>query len=1551
MSDGPYLYYKELNPGTAVIDSVFFQSYNSCTLQIEDYICTLFPAAVNIYKVHEADVMSKKVHSLELLKYWQVFGKLRQVKRLSRQNEDKSDLLILVLDSGKIIAAEYDVISNDLREYPLFNLEENAMGLGADVTISYDGRSIHAGPGSEPILKVDDTNKVVAAVINGEYLFFAMINENRETELSASHSFANLGDASSSSFQRHFTTEKMLQHIQQHLGFVGPILDIAFVGGYHNPTVAVLHQQHYLPVGHAKRVLHTCVVSVFTIDLRNQIMALLWSKANLPHDCLQLLQVGSEAMATWVTCISQNAIILLNECSIHAFAMNSFASITVNPKMRMHGWSDSKVGLELDASYWVDYGEDSKRESSIIGFLRDGTVVLVRFLFVLYNIPDSLRFDCLIIGESSPASTISILPSSHLLFVGSRVGKSVLYEIGYRKNETSAYHDQLDDARKWLLRYSDGEKRRLHQIDNNVERGNIEGGQVKLETDERMKHILSDYSDDDDNVLEDFALAEEITSEEKELYGLTAIESDPSYYLPRAHDWIISLTVRDSLFNFGPILHGGFTKTEDSFSHLRNISWDRSNTTVNLKTNQTAASYITDRDCKDAMIISSGLNNDGHLHRVIQGVGFSKVGNRNFLGATRLFTQPLSENYSLVMISYENKTRILNCIIDLPYQHITLQNLPEIKFQEFGDESGLIVTSPTVFLGKINLNSQSSFRERGNDEGDIIAQVIPLGVRITQLTSSNIFGAENSPLQDMLLLEEIEIGGLGGKIGESILSADCCPGYLTLLTNFHRLFILKFNPDERLLELLLIKQVESISLSSPSLNWIRSEIVSVSLFFGVLNFDMGSHQTTAEKNDLESQLTPVEREEAFLYGMLVKDMNNNSISSPGKDKLKTMKKEEEKKDNNENAANIAPEAFAVIYEEEGFLTIVRLSDLTCVIRTNLFTLQETNVGNEVDGKHYDQRSDIPEKLQYRYVVESRLVELRYTVNETTALSCRKLCLFLLFHTGELVVYHAFQRNNQVFGWCKAMTQIIYNKRFSYGKLLRGQSDGVLFMRNNSAESTNTTQGHEFVSNYLETEDYLHHINQTLHKITAFNYSGQDAILISGNDPKIYFIEKGCSVMMPMGLPETPYVNYGQYLVLPLPSIIEYRKPHLNPTSPRCHSLIATLWYEFEDIDVFKNPGNIKHRAQRQSTFGLYRLLPNQRFSIYDKLSFQSLEVNQTVHKIFEIAKLTDHMTEQALLDKKTYLLYSSKDVYREYQPDVHSTLQENTEDVMYERYFPILESFSNPDPSIAPHPLVPHKEFRISLLQSGRIVDSFLLGENELVIDVTPLYLTVEKPGAQGGVGGATKLFERRVFILVSVLNKDARGEDSQGNGKLLLLGFDYAMFEEDVEQESPNVDELENRLLNDNIIPDISFEVDAKSAMDLVEEDRNLNGHKNGKKNSSSTNKTQSDFLGAIQPKLKLLWTGPGPASVVYQMPSFPSNVSNNMNNNYNSNPSAWNTSTDSMNTTQMFSNYVIATVGTTLYIYKLNSNTMELDQITFYFSQVRLDFINLFSALLIHY
>jgi cleavage and polyadenylation specificity factor subunit 1 len=178
----------------------------------------------------------------------------------------------------------------------------------------------------------------------------------------------------------------------------------------------------------------------------------------------------------------------------------------------------------------------------------------------------------------------------------------------------------------------------------------------------------------------------------------------------------------------------------------------------------------------------------------------------------------------------------------------------------------------------------------------------------------------------------------------------------------------------------------------------------------------------------------------------------------------------------------------------------------------------------------------------------------------------------------------------------------------------------------------------------------------------------------------------------------------------------------------------------------------------------------------------------------------------------------------------------------------------------------------------------------------------------------------KRVFVAASTAVLDKHGEDTQGEGRLMFFSLDYKLFDDgrDVNAEGNMADSAEPVAVGDD-----GEAMNLESATDngAAESKNGGSGLTSSSKGATHTNGTasaptavngdskagsgldsaaQEGFLKSIQPKLKLQWQGPGPASVVKQ-----------------------------------FGEKILSTIGAHVYIYKLNPETLELDQLSFYFAQ----------------
>ena len=428
-------------------------------------------------------------------------------------------------------------------------------------------------------------------------------------------------------------------------------------------------------------------------------------------------------------------------------------------------------------------------------------------------------------------------------------------------------------------------------------------------------------------------------------------------------------------------------------------------------------------------------------------------------------------------------------------------------------------------------------------------------------------------------------------------------------------------------------------------------------------------------------------------------------------------------------------------------------------------------------------------------------------------------------------------------------------------------------------------------------------------------AGRSGILVSGNDALLITPVHGLPAVVALGLPEVPFINYGQH------SLAALQVGGVNA--------VAALWFEWEDLESLKSTLTASStastggaaaaaalaaaalaRANRAATLGIYQQLGGLELFPGGAVSIKRIPVGKTVHRFAEILNRTDDRTQQALLEKKTFVLSCSEEVKRPFLPSVltEEELQEDGE--LYERYFPNMDSFCQPDYSVGKAPAVSERAHTLALLQGSAVVDTYTLPPNECVVDVEVLYLTLEKVvQIPGLMMGAVRTTERRVFVAACTTIVEKRGEDTQGNGRLLLFSLDYALFEDDTTAAATAAAEEDGG--GSGIVKTEAGDDEEKNGMDVATDVTLATKSTAVAATTATTTITslsaaaaaQAKFLGAIKPKLRLAWSGPGPASVVRQLGEF-----------------------------------VLSTVASTVYVYKYNPDSNELEQVSFFFAQVRI-------------
>ena len=252
-------------------------------------------------------------------------------------------------------------------------------------------------------------------------------------------------------------------------------------------------------------------------------------------------------------------------------------------------------------------------------------------------------------------------------------------------------------------------------------------------------------------------------------------------------------------------------------------------------------------------------------------------------------------------------------------------------------------------------------------------------------------------------------------------------------------------------------------------------------------------------------------------------------------------------------------------------------------------------------------------------------------------------------------------------------------------------------------------------------------------------------------------------------------------------------------------------------------------------------------------------------------------TPQAKNPAQTVVLACREEVSKPFVHVQKTEAELEAEMALVDRFMPKLQTFAEPDLSIGPGPLLVDRQYSLVLTQGGEAVGVYTLPEREKITGMEAVCLVVERATPQVGVI-KSRPAKRRVFVMVSTVVDQDHGEDTQGEGRLLMFAIDYAYFQDEGKAGAGEGEGASGSSSSSGSMPPPPT------------------GHN---RSSAEQNAGQSAFFSQIQPKLKLHWTGPGPVSVVKQL-----------------------------------GEYIVTTVGCSLYVYKLVLDSLELEQVAFYYA-----------------
>ena len=1364
----PYLCYKELIPCNIVECSCFF------TIDEHQYLIVGRSTLLSIYEVITNDSTSY----LKLLSHLNIFGKAQDINTYTITYKSVSyERIIITFDTGKIIVANYNPYTNELKSIHLYNAEINAIGVGSEVVADDHGFRISPGIGNIPYIAIDQKLLIACTIIYGRQFLFIPLQEN------------NINLRSNNSGQNNISSnmhERFIIDIVEQKNLFGNIIDFAFLSNYAMPTLVILQEQP-VPIGHIARTKHTCSLTAITIDVLSKSCAVLWQQTKLPHNCFKIIPfIETKSLLSSIAVISLNSIILAAKDYVIAFATNGFADVDVSPSYPVHQWQYNE-GIELNASYWIE------TSNCLIGTLKDGKVICINLLLPYENVNNVVQYikiNAEFVTIGTKPSSLCISKNNKFIFLGSKIGNSMLFKCSY-----------------------------------NIETTNIIASNLLM-----TQQIQKKAKKNDDLVFLDEPFSDEIHEEEKLLYGTLIDRIKPSNINEISVQYKrYSIDIVDEINSLGPILNSIFCSPDDTFDNVNEIIWDRVKATKleddeMLSSKNSASAYIAERESKDFLQISAGLDTDGAIYRAHKGLKLSKIANRNFPGATSFTTININQNEALILISYAKKTRILKCSLKSGDASSDL-NIKEVMPSDIcltGSES-------TIAINLIASN--------------VVAQVHECGVRVMQISEDKSGNYKYVGLQDLLLIDREDIGGLGGSINEVIVSCDVCNQWITLLSSNKTLYLLEYDVKESTL-LLLCKCSTNDTVSSLGSLINGSCISSASLYYGYYITSSTNMSEFDHKIDTNEALLD---EDTFLYKQGKAEMND-AIKEEIKVDLKPTKRSrngsKKKEDSSVDMTNstddtdatsssnkIVDKCYIVIADNIGFVYIICISEMKLIFKSSYLTLCKSKVLNATD--------DSLDDVSSRYFCDIKLIRL----NNTKSLKdVSRLCFIGILDNDDLVVYYGNEYSTS-----KKAPVMQYYIKVDHQTATR--------------KRRNKTKG----NNLTDTLDVSRGNIKLINIPSILN--GCNGVGITGSRPLLVYNNTGLPNILPLCLPELPFINSGSFI------FGTFNVGDING--------IATLWYEHDVvIDVLK--------SSKQTILGFYQQLPNLDIigGTGSILTVKKIKANVTIHHSIEVLPKSDDRVEQSLLKNKTFIISCSENIKSPFIPDTLTEAEKakvysvekivmmkkpdaasgEKMETLYKKFYPDMSSFCNPANSkYGPPPSVVCQSFRLVTVQNGKAVDIFQFPLREEIINIETLYLNVEKPVLGNITSNMKKQYSKRVFIAVCTIVNEKHGEDTQSDGGLYLFGIDYARF----------------TLENNN---------------DEINLDNTLNDY-NFKEQSSIS---QSKFLASILPKLRLLWKGKGPATVVKQ-----------------------------------FGEYIISTVGNVVYVYKLISETLSLEQIAFYFAR----------------
>lgn len=414
---------KQNHPATGVEHAIVCYFFN----KVEKSLVTAGANVIKIFKlVPDVELIKSRSEKLsefqppksklECIAQYTLFGNVMSIQSINLANSAR-DALLLAFSDAKLSIVEYDPDNHDLRTLSLHYFEEEDMK---------DGWTHHH---HVPIVRADPENRCAVMTIFGRKLVvlpFKRDNaiDDNDTDIKPMINSTGTGKAP--------ILSSYMILLKDFIDKIDNVIDIQFLHGYYEPTLLILYEPLKTFAGRVAVRTDTCAMAAISLNLQQKVHPIIWSMSNLPFDCTRAVPIKKPLGGTLI--FSVNALIYLNQ-SIppYGVSLNSIAETCTNFPLK----PQEELNVSLDCAQ--------------VGFLEDDTLVLSLKggeLYVLTLLADSMRYVRSFHFEKAAASVLTTcicVCENHFLFLGSRLGNSLLLRFTEKSNEVITLDDE-DDA-------------------------------------------------------------------------------------------------------------------------------------------------------------------------------------------------------------------------------------------------------------------------------------------------------------------------------------------------------------------------------------------------------------------------------------------------------------------------------------------------------------------------------------------------------------------------------------------------------------------------------------------------------------------------------------------------------------------------------------------------------------------------------------------------------------------------------------------------------------------------------------------------------------------------------------------------------------------------------------------------------------------------------------------------------------------------------------------------------------------------------------------------